>query len=65
MSGLSPTTLLEHVVNVVGIRRASVHRCIALLAPTWPPLKHVNGPFDDVHATLGDVIEAVRVEVAA
>jgi hypothetical protein len=55
--------LLQHIVNVVGIRGASVHRRIALLAPTCSPLEHVNSPFDDIHATLGDVIEAVRVKV--
>jgi hypothetical protein len=57
--------LLQHIVNAVGIRGASMHRRIALLAPTCSPLEHVNGPFDDVRATLGDVIEAVRVEVVA
>jgi hypothetical protein len=42
-----------------------MHRRIALLAPTRSSLEHVNGPFDDVHATLGDVIKAMRVEAIA
>jgi hypothetical protein len=43
-----------------------MHGRIALLALSRPlPLEHVNGPFDDIHATLGDVIEAVRVEAIA
>jgi hypothetical protein len=42
-----------------------MHRRIALLAPTRSALEHVNGPFDDVHATLGDVIQAVRMEAFA
>jgi hypothetical protein len=43
-----------------------MHGRIALPALSRPlPLEHVNGPFDDIHATLGDVIEAVRVEAIA
>ena len=61
----SPSTLLEHVVKGIGIRGARVHRRIALLASSRFLLEHVNGPFDDVHVALGDVIEAVRVEAIA
>jgi hypothetical protein len=60
----SIAAIIRSISAIFDPSRSTVDGHIALLSAPRLPLEQVNEPFDDIQATLGDVVKGVRVKAA-